>query len=101
MSDTNGADLRPFSGSSLFQSLRFLCGLCASAVKRSADHPLSQCHSHQLPRVKGLKVKGLKVPYEGNFARYRIRPSEFESWKAVWSAAGNHSAGTTNSSSDS
>ena len=39
--------------------------------------------------------------HEGNFARYRIRPSEFESWKAVWSAAGNHSAGTTNSSSDS
>ena len=39
--------------------------------------------------------------HEGNFARYRIRPSEFESWKAVWSASGNHSAGTTNSSSDS
>jgi hypothetical protein len=23
--------------------------------------------------------------HEGNFARYRIRPSEFESWKTVWS----------------
>ena len=22
--------------------------------------------------------------HEGNFARYRIRPSEFESWKAFW-----------------
>lgn len=24
--------------------------------------------------------------HEGNFARYRIRPSEFEAWKAVWGA---------------
>lgn len=26
--------------------------------------------------------------HEGNFARYRIRPSEFEAWNAVWSQAG-------------
>jgi Fic family protein len=26
--------------------------------------------------------------HEGNFARYRIRPSEFEAWKEVWSAPG-------------
>jgi hypothetical protein len=24
--------------------------------------------------------------HEGNFARYRIRPSEFENWKKIWSA---------------
>ena len=23
--------------------------------------------------------------HEGNFARYRVRPSEFESWKTAWS----------------
>ncbi len=22
--------------------------------------------------------------HEGNFARYRIRPSEFEEWQALW-----------------
>jgi Fic family protein len=27
--------------------------------------------------------------HEGNFARYRVRPSEFESWKTVWNPA-NH-----------
>jgi len=26
--------------------------------------------------------------HEGNFARYRVRPSEFEAWKAAWSEAG-------------
>lgn len=26
--------------------------------------------------------------HEGNFARYRIRPSEFEAWNGVWNAAG-------------
>ncbi len=25
--------------------------------------------------------------HEGNFARYRIRPSEFEEWQAVWNEA--------------
>ena len=37
--------------------------------------------------------------HEGNFARYRIRPSEFEAWTAVWTASGNHSSETTDSSS--
>lgn len=27
--------------------------------------------------------------HEGNFARYRIRPSEFESWQASWNKGGN------------
>ena len=26
--------------------------------------------------------------HEGNFARYRIRPSEFEAWKAAWTEPG-------------
>jgi len=26
--------------------------------------------------------------HEGNFARYRIRPSEFMSWKSAWTSAG-------------
>jgi hypothetical protein len=27
--------------------------------------------------------------HEGNFARYRIRPSEFEAWQAVWNETRN------------
>lgn len=23
--------------------------------------------------------------HEGNFARYRVRPSEFEAWRKIWS----------------
>lgn len=23
--------------------------------------------------------------HKGNFARYRVRPSEFEAWKTIWS----------------
>ncbi len=29
----------------------------------------------------------------GNFARYRIRPSEFEAWNAVWNASGDSTTG--------
>jgi hypothetical protein len=30
--------------------------------------------------------------HEGNSARYRIRPSEFMSWQATWTSAGNTKA---------
>ena len=30
--------------------------------------------------------------HEGNFARCRIRPSEFESWKAFWTETGSDPA---------
>ncbi len=30
--------------------------------------------------------------HDGNFARYRVRPSEFEAWREMWKSATNTSS---------
>jgi Fic family protein len=39
-------------------------------------------------RLRELAERELLGLHEGNFARYRIRPSEFEAWRQVWDGAG-------------
>ena len=39
-------------------------------------------------RFRELAERELLGLHEGNFARYRIRPSTFEAWQQVWGAAG-------------
>jgi hypothetical protein len=46
-------------------------------------------YANQVPepdRAKFIEVVETELLslHEGNFARYRIRPSEFTAWKAVW-----------------
>ncbi len=37
-------------------------------------------------RVVEMAESNLLALHEGNFAKYRLRPSEFEAWQAVWSS---------------
>lgn len=35
-------------------------------------------------QFRAIAESELLGPHEGNFARYRVRPSEFEAWQKVW-----------------
>jgi hypothetical protein len=37
-------------------------------------------------RFRDIAENELLSLHEGNYARYRIRPAEFEAWRHVWSA---------------
>ena len=39
-------------------------------------------------RFREVAERELLALHEGNFARYRITPSEFAAWQAVWSGKG-------------
>lgn len=43
--------------------------------------------AHEQTRFIGTVEQELIGLHEGNFARYRVRPSEFRNWKAAWDAS--------------
>ncbi len=53
----------------------------ATAVIRAASRSLPPTEQPRFIEVAETEVMSL---HEGNFARYRLRPSEFEAWQKVW-----------------
>ena len=58
--------------------------------KRATAHVAAWTREHvELPqreRFQEVAERELLSLHEGNFARYRIRPSEFEAWQEVWTS---------------
>ena len=56
--------------------------------KRATAHVAAWTHEHvdqpQRERFQEVAERELLSLHEGNFARYRVRPSEFEAWQEVW-----------------
>ena len=56
--------------------------------KRATFHVAAWTQEHiELPqreRFQEVAERELLSLHEGNFARYRVRPSEFEAWQEVW-----------------
>ena len=44
----------------------------------------------QRERFRGVAERELLSLHEGNFARYRVRPSEFEAWQEAWTSERAH-----------
>jgi hypothetical protein len=61
-------------------------------TKREASKFIEHFASHNIPEVDRARfVESAEAElismHEGNFARFRIRPSQFFAWKAIWEAA--------------
>jgi Fic family protein len=56
----------------------------SKAISIWAGENVSPADRGRFIEVAAAELVGL---HEGNFARYRVRPSEFFAWKAVWEAA--------------
>ena len=57
--------------------------------KQSASHWIAEETLKEIPETDRNQFIGvveieLESLHSGNIARYRLRPSEFESWKAAW-----------------
>ena len=59
-----------------------------------AEWTLEHIDQPQRERFREVAERELLSLHEGNFARYRVRPSEFEAWQEVWTSerAQQHSA---------
>jgi Fic family protein len=61
-------------------------------TKREASKLIEHFASHNIPEadrarfVESAQTELISM-HEGNFARFRIRPSQFYAWKAIWEAA--------------
>jgi hypothetical protein len=59
--------------------------------KAAAEHIASWVESEIDPsdrdRFREVAESELLGLHEGNFARYRIRPSEFDAWRRIWTAS--------------
>lgn len=57
-------------------------------MRRAAAHVAAWTRQHidldEGERFREVAERELLSLHEGNFARYRIRPSEFEAWREVW-----------------
>ncbi|MGE0530851.1 MAG: Fic family protein [Hyphomonadaceae bacterium] len=56
------------------------------ASKAIADFALDSFTGDDIARFVDAAEGELVSLHDGNFARYRVRPSEFTAWKAVWDA---------------
>lgn len=54
------------------------------AIVIAANENVPQDHKQAFMDAAQTELVGL---HEGNFARYRVRPSDFYAWKAVWESA--------------
>ncbi len=58
--------------------------------KRATAHVAAWTREHikppQCERFQEVAERELLSLHEGNFARYRVRPSEFEAWQEVWTS---------------
>jgi hypothetical protein len=58
-----------------------------SASREIAEFAAEMIPEADRPRFTELAESELIGLHEGNFARFRVRPSEFFAWKAVWESA--------------
>jgi hypothetical protein len=58
------------------------------AVAYIASWPKGKIDAEEQKRFIEVAEKELMSLHEGNFARYQVRPSEFEAWQQVWEGAG-------------
>lgn len=68
----------------------FVGRIIAQSISRTETAELLDDEAESLPpqkrdRFVELIWRELDSIHEGNFARYRVRPSQFESWRRVWS----------------
>ena len=60
------------------------------STKRATAHVAAWTQEHieppQRERFQEVAERELLSLHEGNFARYRVRPSEFEAWRKVWTS---------------
>lgn len=75
-------DIRSLVASIVSQSLSQ-----ASANKRIVEYSARAPEVDRAKFIEVLETELLSL-HEGNFARYRIRPSEFAAWQAVWNERG-------------
>jgi Fic family protein len=65
--------------------------LAAMDQRAAAKHVLNWATNHipepDRPRFIEIAESELLNIHEGNFARYQVRPSEFQAWRKVWEAA--------------
>jgi hypothetical protein len=59
----------------------------ASASERIVEYSARMPEADRTKFIEVLETELLSL-HEGNFARYRIRPSEFAAWQAVWNRKG-------------
>jgi hypothetical protein len=52
-----------------------------SHVRTWAKAHIERCERETFLEIAESELLGL---HEGNFARYRLKPSEFAAWRAVW-----------------
>ena len=56
--------------------------------KQTAAHVIARVQAHidqeERERLRDIAERELPSPHEGDFARYRIRPSEFAAWQEAW-----------------
>lgn len=71
--------------------IRACCGRkeAVSRLRRWAEESVTESDRNRFVAAAEETLAGI---HEGNFARYRIRPSEFMAWKAAWTSAGNSKA---------
>lgn len=67
--------------------IRHCCGR-REAVTRLRQRAEESVIEADRKRFVGAVEETLSGLHEGNFARYRVRPSEYEAWKAVWDSGG-------------
>ncbi len=60
---------------------RCVRGEAGVRLRRWADESVIENDRKRLVAAAEETLAGI---HEGNFARYRVRPSEFEAWQAVW-----------------
>ena len=67
--------------------IRACCGRkeALARLRRWAEDSVIESDRNRFVAAAEETLSGI---HEGNFARYRIRPSEFMSWKVVWTSAG-------------
>ena len=51
------------------------------AIKQFADANVDAIDRHRFIEVTETELMGM---HEGNFARYQIRPFEYQAWQEVW-----------------
>jgi hypothetical protein len=56
------------------------------AAARVAEWAQGKIDAGERDRFREIAEGELFGLYEGNFARYQIRPSEFEAWQKLWDA---------------
>lgn len=67
--------------------IRACCGRreAVARLRQWAEESVIEAHRKRFVAAAEETLSGI---HEGNFARYRVRPSEFDAWKEIWNKPG-------------